>query len=152
MRHVKSRGILVGAGLLGVGAIMSFAQPASAQPRRNVRAARQDVNEARRDMRAERQDVRQADTPREQRQETRELTAAQRKLQREQQDLQRERQQRQWQQQQWQRQPGYRAPSDQSRPYYQNHAFRTLEGRIINDLKGDRSCCARTTASSCACI
>jgi uncharacterized protein YdeI (BOF family) len=134
MRNIKSRGILMRAGLLGAGAVLGLSQPMLAQTRRDVKEARQDVKEARQDVREERRDVRQADTRKEVRQEQRELTAAQRGLQQQQVDLQRERQQREWQQRQ---QQGYRGPNYRPGYNHQSRNFRTLEGRVVEDLRGD---------------
>lgn len=134
MRNTKSRGILMGATLLGIGVVLGLSQPVLAQSRRDVKEARQDVKAARKDVRQERKDVRQADTRKEVRQEQRELTTAQRRLQQQQLDLQRERQQREWQQRQRQ---GYGNPQYRPGTYVQPRAFSTLEGRIADDLNGD---------------
>jgi len=89
MRKTRSRGIVMGLGLLGIGALVGLAQPVSAAPRARVKQERKDVKAARKNVEEERKDLRKADTRPERREERRELTAAERRLQNEKQDLQR---------------------------------------------------------------
>jgi predicted RNase H-like nuclease (RuvC/YqgF family) len=162
MRRTKAFGILVGVGLLGASTLLSLSQPASAAPRRNVKAARGDVKEARRDVkvatkqvREERQDLNRAQ---------RNLRNAQQDLRKEQQDLRRVQSNRRDNNRRYSTndrnaryryntnsryQPNHRYSANRryvtnnryntDRRYINNNRrdFRTLDGIVTNDLRGD---------------
>jgi hypothetical protein len=121
----KNRNIVLGIGLLSVGAF-NLAQPAQAAPRREVRSDRRDVKQARREVREEKRDVQRASTWQERQRQQRDLAAAQANLRRQQQELRRDR-------------PG-------RGNVYQNGTFRTLEGTVVGDWRGN-SFTLRTSAN-----
>ena len=157
MRRTKALGILAGIGLLGVSTLLSPSQPASAAPRRSVKAAHSDVRKARRNVkvaarqvREERQDLNRAQ---------RNLRNARQNLQAEQRDVRRVQSTRRdnnrrystnhrYRPTYWK--PTYRYSANDrryrtnyrynaDRRYYQNNRrdFRTLDGIVTNDLRGD---------------
>lgn len=141
MKNINTRGILLGAALLGTGTVFTFGSPASAAPRdnRDVKEARKDVRDAKKEVREERKDLRQADSPRERNEARQELRDAQRDLQREKRDLRNERQDN--------RRPGYGQPNrpGYNRPGYNRPPFqggpnqgRPAPGRPGNNWNGGR--------------
>lgn len=155
MKNINfTRGILLGVGLFTAATFMSSSVSAAPGDRRDVREARKDVKEARKDVRKEQRDLRRADTPGERREAIRDLRDAKQDLREEQRDLRKE--------QRDVRRPGYnngyrpgnnngyrpgynngyRPGNNGYRPGYNNgyrpgNSYRTIEGRVVNNLKGN---------------
>lgn len=96
MHRNNRKGILMGAGLLGIGTVLGFSTAAQAAPRNDrnrndVKEERRDVKEARKDVKDARKDVRKSDNPYERREAVQDYREAQRDLNREQHDLRNER-------------------------------------------------------------
>ncbi len=91
MQRNKRNGILLSAGLFGVGTVLGLSTSATAAGRNDVKQERRDVKEARKEVKQERKDLRKADTPAERRDAREDLRDAQRDLRNEQYDLRQER-------------------------------------------------------------
>ena len=148
MRNTQSHSILKGAGLLGVGTILGFSQLASAAPRlHEVKEARQEVKQARKEVREERKDVRKADTRSERRDAKGDLRDAKGDLRDARQDLKQEQRElqlhkaRQDNTRRYEANRRYQANrqygSNQRHDWNNQRDFRTLEGRVADDLQGE---------------
>lgn len=157
MRSTRQQGSLLGIGMLGIGLVAGFAPTASAQTHAEVREDRKAVRKATKNVQEQRRDVRRADTPAQKYEQQEQLRDARGDLHEEKQDLRQELNQRNAVN------PNYRyngntryvpnyAYNGNTR-YVPNYAynnryngntrynstsvFRTVEGVVTSDLRGN---------------
>lgn len=141
MRNTQSRGILLGAGVLGAMVIGGLSGTASAQTRGDVKEAKRDVKAARQDLRKDRRDVRQANTPAERRDQREDVRDARQNVRTQSQQLAWERQQRNNYYSRYGNYNNYRRGTTYAAGNRYNNAYnnsrRTLEGVVSNDNNGN---------------